>query len=108
MFGLNVNKVNDEAFQGMIFSDILHGEQIEEGYRFWAMYCAQQVYCHSVLPAKMVLNDEEERRVITLVLKLINKLQMRDTKKYVVMINNCFTYACLFNEARPMGIALLV
>lgn len=80
---------------------------IKEGYKFWALCCSQTGYCYKVLPAARVGDTNEEgKQVIESVLTLAKALP-KNSKKFVIGMDNFFTFPRTLTGLRELGIAVV-
>ena len=78
----------------------IKGKPTPEGFKFFAIVCSVTGYIYSLLPHGRV---SEERGIIDTVIELVKSLPERLKRKYVVAMDNYFTYSRALNELRNLG-----
>ena len=105
-FTVVINKMM-KIFKGRSIQTFrMKNKPVKEGYKFWAICDSATGYCYKFMPAARIGRaDEEGRKVIDSTLALIKALPLRDTKKYVVAMDNYFTWPRTMRGARELGVA---
>ena len=81
---------------------------IKEGYKFWALSDSSNGFIWHFTPATRVGRQAEDgRQVIESTLKLIDLIPRRESKKYVVAMDNFFTWSRAIVGARERGVAVV-
>ena len=83
----------------------MKNKPISEGYKFWAICCANSGFCYHYIPAARTGNIEG-RKIIDLVLLLLGKLPQKESKQYVAAMDNLFTLSKVLSGARAMNVAI--
>ena len=83
----------------------MKNKPISEGYKFWAICCANSGFCYHYIPAARTGNVEG-RKIIDSVLLLLGKLPQKESKQYVAAMDNLFTLSKVLSGAREMNVAI--
>ena len=83
----------------------MKNKPISEGYKFWAICCANSGFCYRYIPAARTGNVEG-RKIIDLVLLLLGKLLQKESRQYVAAMDNLFTLSKVLSGARAINVAI--
>ena len=83
----------------------MKNKPISEGYKFWAVCCANSGYCYDFIPSARIGNVEG-RKIIDSVLLLLDKLPVKESRRYVAMMDNLLTLSTVLSGARAMNVAI--
>ena len=79
----------------------IKNKPIKEGYKFFSICCALTGFVYDIIPDGQL----EKSTIAANVLALTESLPNRDSKRYVVAMDNYFTYPKILKGMRDLGVA---